>query len=200
MNTAGKILIILGAAFAGIGGLVGFIFFFAFQEIPGAGPFLAIPGFFVILGFCFIAGVFINKASKDKIIKKGKKYSGKIYGYIRNTAVQVNGTFPSDTKVRYFDDYGIEREAILPTGFTDGSGYPIGMTIDIYELNGKYNFDSKSVRSEVLPREDELMDDKPIDPGAVKMVAVRCPSCGSSFNATSGYSNRCPYCNSYSNA
>ena len=27
-----------------------------------------------------------------------------------------------NTKVRYFDEQGIEREAVLPTGFTKGNG------------------------------------------------------------------------------
>lgn len=201
MKVFETILLILGAAFIGVGGMVGGIFALVFQDTDEKG-FLLIPLFFVILGLCFIAGVIVSRAKKKAIITKGKKYSGKIYGYISNTSVVVNGEFTMDTKVRYFDENGIEREAIIPTGFSKGagSGYPIGMTIDIYELNGKYNFDPKSVRSEVLFREQELMDDKPIDPGKLNIKAVDCPNCGASFEAADGYSNKCPYCGSFINA
>ena len=51
-----------------------------------------------------------------------------------------------------------------------------------------------------LPGEEELMDDKPVDPMQLKMVAVSCPNCGSSFQAATGYSSKCPYCGSYINA
>lgn len=200
MDMTEKIILIIGAAFTAIGGVVGIIFAAVSDELGEMIVMIAIPGLFVVLGIAFIIGAMRSINKKKKILKKGKKYSGKIYGYVQNTSVMINGCFPSDTKVHYFDDRGIEREAILPTGFTDGSTYPIGMTIDIYELNGKYNYDPSSVRGEILPREEELMDDKPIDPGNVKLVGIRCPSCGSSFNATSGYSNKCPYCNSYINA
>lgn len=191
------VLAILGAAFIAIGGLVGIIFIFVFGGID---VFVLIPFFFVILGLCFIGSIIYMRWNRNKIIKKGTKYAAKIYGYVKNTSYTVNGTFTSDTKVHYFDTNGIEREAILPTGFSEGSSkYPIGMTIDIYELNGKYNYDPKSVRDEILPRESELMDDKPVDPSMIKVVAVKCPTCGASFEATEGYSNKCPYCGGYIN-
>ena len=112
----------------------------------------------------------------------------------------LNGTFTLNVKVHYFDKAHIEREAILPTGFARGSNlYPIGMTIDIYEYRGKFGFDPKSVRAEILPGEEELMDDKPVNPDQVQLVAVTCPNCGSSFQAATGYSSKCPYCGSYLN-
>ena len=83
-------------------------------------------------------------------------------------------------------------------GSSKGSGeYPIGMTMDIYEYRGKYSFDPKSVRDEILPGESELMDDKPVDPSRIKMTAVSCRSCGASYQAAAGYTGRCPYCGSY---
>ena len=105
-----------------------------------------------------------------------------------------------DTIVHYFDSYHVEREAIIPTGFTRGAGmYPIGLTIDIFEYNGKYGYDPDSVRDERLPGEEELMDDKPVAPDQLRLVAVRCPNCGSSFRAATGYSSKCPYCGNYLN-
>lgn len=194
------VFLILGASFAGIGTMIAVIFLFAFGVNDGL-AFIMIPLFFVIIGLCFIGAVINSKLKEKRIISKGKKYSGKIYGYVDNTSYTVNGQFTVDTKVHYFDENGTEREAVIPTGFSKGSnGYPIGMTIDIYEYNGKYNYDSKSVRNEILARENELMDDKPVDPLLINIIAVKCPNCGASFEAAYGYSNKCPYCDGYINA
>lgn len=196
MNIAQKILLIMGAAFIAIGGVVTLIF----GAVGGIGIFTAIPLLFVVIGICFIVVPLIGASKKKKILKRGNKYAAKIYGYVENTSYSVNGSFTVNVKVHYFDKDGIEREAILPTGFAKGSGqYPIGMTIDIYEYQGNYNFDPASVRNEILPREDELMDDKPVEPEKIKIVAATCQNCGASFQATSGYTARCPYCGSYHN-
>lgn len=198
MKVFETILMILGAAFVGVGALVSIVFIAAFD---GIGFFVAIPLFFCLLGFCFIGGVLFARVTKKRIIKNGTKYAAKIYGYVRNTSVEVNGQFTFDTKVHYFDRNGIEREAVLGTGFAEGAGsFPIGMTIDIYEWKGKYNFDPDSVRDEVLDREAELMDDKPVDPSKLKAVAITCKNCGASYEAAKGYSSKCPYCGGYINA
>ena len=161
---------------------------------------LAIPMLFVILGIAFIIGTLIPEFKKNSIKKHGDAYKAKIYGYVENTSYRVNGRFPINVKVHYFDKKGIEWEAVLPAGMPKGSGeYPIGMTMDIYEYRGKYSFDPKSVRDEILPGEAELMDDKPVDPSRIKMTAVSCRSCGASYQAVAGYTGRCPYCGSYQN-
>ena len=112
----------------------------------------------------------------------------------------VNGRFPVNVIVHYFDKNQIEREAVIPTAFEKGaSTYPIGMTMDIYEYQGKYGWDPDSVRDEILSGEQELMDDKPVDPYKLRMTAVQCPNCGASYQAAAGYTGRCPYCGSYHN-
>lgn len=197
MNTAQKILTIMGIGYVGIGGIISI----AFICIGGIGPFILIPLLFVLLGAGFIIGVNIAVSKKKKIAKLGKKYAAKIYGYVENTSFMVNGTYTMNTKVHFFDDNGIEREVIIPTSFSRGSDtYPIGMTIDIFEYRGKYSYDPKSVRDEVLPREYELMDDKPVDPERTSLTSVTCDSCGAAYQAAKGYSNKCPYCGNYHNA
>ncbi len=188
MNELLIILMILGGAFAGIGSLVGIIFL----ATMGPGVFLAIPG------CCFIGGCIYYKNTQKKIRTKGRKYSGKIYGYVKDTSVRVNGAFPVNIKVRYFDERRVEREAIIPTQFAPGSSrYPIGMTIDIFEYQGKFQWDPASVRAQYLFGEEELMDDQPLEPDKLTMTAVRCDSCGASFSAAAGYAGKCPYCGSY---
>lgn len=200
MNVAQKIIAIMGAFYVLIGGAISIVFLFAFWGTPGGLGFLAIPMLFVILGMAFIIGALIPEFKKNSIKKHGDAYKAKIYGYVENTSYRVNGRFPINVKVHFFDKKGIEREAVLPAGMSKGSGeYPIGMTMDIYEYRGKYSFDPKSVRDEILPGEAELMDDKPVDPSRIKMTAVSCRSCGASYQAAAGYTGRCPYCGSYQN-
>ena len=197
MNTMQKILLGMGAFYVLIGGGIAFVFI----GIGEAGGFIAIPLLFVVLGIAFIIGVLVSGSGKKKILKLGRRYPAKIYSYVENTSYTVNGQFTMNVVVHYFDEHGVEREAIIPTSFDKGSNtYPIGMTMDIYEYQGKYSFDPRSVRDEILYGEEELMDDKPVDPTAAKLVAMECPACGSHFQATAGYSNKCPYCGGYFNA
>lgn len=195
MSVAQKILFFMGVFYVLIGGTVGLLF-----AGLGFGIGALIPGIFVVLGLGFIIGVLYSVAKKKEIITKGKKYTGKIYGYVPDTSCTVNGVHPLNVKARYFDENQVEREAILPTSFSGGSGqYPIGMTIDFYIYNGKCGFDAKSVRNEYIPGEAELMDNKPLEPDKITVVAVVCPNCNATFQAMKGYTERCPYCGSYLN-
>lgn len=197
MNIAQRILLIMGFGYIGIGSVVA-LAFVGFGQI---GPYIMLPLLFAALGTAFVAGVFITAAKKKRITRLGKRYAAKIYGYVDNTSYRVNGAYTVNTKVHYFDETGTEREAIIPTSFARGSNnYPIGMTIDIFEYNGKFSYDPKSVRNEILPREYELMDDKPLEPEKARTVSVSCQSCGATYEAASGYSNKCPYCGNYHNA
>ena len=107
----------------------------------------------------------------------------------------INDTYPINTKVRYFDEYNTEREVIVPTGFLRGSGdFPIGATIDIIVLGLDCTWVKNSVRYEHIDREEELMDNKPLDPALREVVAVTCNHCAATFMATKGYVSICPYC------
>lgn len=194
MNIAQKILMIMGVSYIVIGGVITV----ALAGSGQAGLFIVIPLFFVVLGIAFVCGVLISIVKKKKISKLGRKYPAKIYGYVNNGSYKVNGCYTMNTKVHDFDENGVEREAVLPTAFAKGANmYPIGMTIDIFEYQGKYDFDPQSVRNEILPRENELMDDKPIEPEKMTIVAASCQNCGATYQAAKGYSNKCPYCGSY---
>ncbi|MBQ0065952.1 MAG: hypothetical protein KBT48_09325 [Firmicutes bacterium] len=197
MDSAFVILAIMGAAFIGIGGIVSTVFI----SVGGIGVFSIIPLFFVLLGACFLASFFIHLKKKSDIRNKGTRYPAKIFGYVQDTTVSVNGAYPVNLKVRYFDSNRKVKEAIIPTGFPRGSNqYAIGMTMDIFEYKGKYGWDKDSLRDETLLNECMLMDEKPVEPGKVKRIAMDCPNCGASFQATKGYSNKCPYCGSYIDA
>lgn len=202
MNSDEKIFILIGTVFAIVGIIVSTVFIAVGFEVDGA--FLAfslIPLFFVVLGACFIIAPFRKKAKREEIRKKGKRYPSKIYGYATNASFVINGVHPKDTKVHFFDEMNIEREVIIPTHCAGSDGLlPIGMTIDVFEYKGKYAWDETTLRNEILPRESELMDNKPIDPSKINVIAVKCQNCGASYEAVQGYTGQCPYCGGYTNA
>ncbi len=177
-------------------GVVGAQFGFGFSNLIVLFPML-----FMLLGLIVLLYAFVLIKRKKDISKKGTRYQAKIYGYVEDKSLVVNGDFTMNLKVHFFDDNRVEREAILVTNFPKNSDmYGIGMTIDIFEYNGKFDFDKASLRYEHIAGEEELMDDKPINPDEQQFTAVTCPYCGASFNAVADYSNKCPYCNGYINA
>lgn len=70
-----------------------------------------------------------------------------------------------------------------------------------FVVNGQYTVNTKVRFFDVnhYVREEELMDNRPVVPEEMKLVGVTCPSCGANFQASSGYANRCPYCDGYIN-
>ncbi len=156
------------------------------------------PLIFVLIGagLCAIPAIAIIR--EKRIWKKGEPFVAKICGYVEDTSITVNGAYPINVRVRFFDNAGQIKETILNTNFARGNvSYPIGATIDIRGYNGKYSFDADSVRDEVLPHEENLMDNRPLDTADVKYIAVTCPNCGASFKAVKGYTDTCTDCESY---
>lgn len=198
MNESEKFSCLFGGIFFSVGVLVLGIALFlmiGFGEFFASLICLLLGVVFSAVGGGFLIAVFRSTTKRNKVKKNGRRYTGKIYGYIEDYSCTVNGGYLMNTKVRYFDEDGIEREAIIPTGFVKGTGdYPIGATIDIIALDSNYSWDKNSVRYEHIDREEELMDNKPLDPAKINMVAVACSHCGASFSAAKGYVCNCPYC------
>ena len=198
MKAAYKILALIGGIFLVVGCSI-FAAFIINIEIFGA--MVLIPLIFVVLGICFIVPGITSTVRQKKIMRLGKKYPAKIYDYTEDTSATVNGTFPVNTVVHYFDDEGRECERILETGFVRGSNaYPLGMTVDVYEYNGRIGWDKNSVRSEMLPDEEELMDNRPVTGAGEEVIVIECSGCGATFAATKGFVSKCPYCGRLMNA
>ena len=149
-------------------------------------------------------GTKVARTKKKAGIPVGDKFIGRV---INALGAPIDGAGEIEA-----DDYRpieneapgiIDRKSVsvpMETGILSiDSMFPIGMTIDIYEYNGKYSYDPASVRGERLRREEELMDNKPIDPEQLHLIAVRCSNCGASYKAATGYASRCPYCGGYQN-
>lgn len=197
MNDSQKFQTLFGGIFFGVGVILlfaGIIVIALGGGIGGIIP-LGMSLIFGGIGAGFLIHSYRTSIRMKKILKAGTRYIGKIHSYIENKSVVVNGDYLLNTKVHYFDNNGIEREAVINTMFIKGSSdFPIGATIDIVEYKGKYSWVPGSVRYEIIPREAELMDNKPIDPTMVNMIAIICPGCGVSFSTAQGYVARCPYC------
>ena len=115
MTFAQKLLMIIGIIFTSVGAFIlaltlGLNLFFFFFSL-----FMILPISFLTTGLGFIIGVCIGIRKKSNIRKRGTRYAAKIYGYVQNTSYVVNGRYPLSTVVHYFDNYHIEREAILPS-------------------------------------------------------------------------------------
>ncbi len=193
---------LFGGIFFLVGLIITVVFAGIFSMMPGSGfgTFLILPVAFMLLGLGVLIHAFRLMIRKRNVSKKGTRYPAKIYGYVEDTSYTVNDAYTVNVKVRFFDRDQIEREAILATNFPKNSDmYGIGMTIDIFEYQGQYDYDRNSLRYERIPGEEELMDDKPVAPAEASLTAVSCPNCGASFSAMKGYANKCPYCGGYLN-
>ncbi len=199
MKATDKIFRLLGIAFTSLGGLfliIGIIILCK-TNIMELGLFAVIGFVFSLIGVGFLISQMKKSRKRKELLQNGRRYTGKIYGYIEDKSILLNNAYPINIKVHYFDIDNIEREAIIPTGFARGSGeYPLGATIDIVALDSSYTWIEGSVRFETIEREEELMDDKPLNPTGLNLIAVECPHCGSNFTATHGYVSKCPYCGS----
>lgn len=200
MKSHHVILLILGSCFAGIGLVVGIIFAviaFSIHDLTFAVT-LLIPILLFLIGCGMIGSVVMQIAKLRTIKKNGNRYAAKIYAYVQDYSITVNGRPQINLRVRYYTDQ--VKEAVIPTGFANGcQKYPIGYTIDIFEYQGNFSWDAASLRNEPLPHEEELMSDRPVEPEKLELIAATCKSCGATYQAAAGYSNRCPYCGNYSN-
>lgn len=202
MSDSDKFLKMFGAIFFSVGVVVGIIGIvgFAMSGFIMAGIPILIGVVFGSIGGGILISQMKKTAKRKNVEANGNHFLAKIYGYVEDHSCTMNGAYLMNTKVHYFDEYGVEREAILETGFARGCGdYPIGATIEIIALGNAYSWIPNSVRYERIEGEDELMDDKPVNQ-ILGMTAISCGSCGASFTAAKGYTSTCPYCGSSINA
>lgn len=193
MKPAHKVMIAAGAIFAVVGSFITIAFFANREEF---GLWAYGPLFFVALGIGLIIPGLIGAKKNRDIVKFGRKYPAKICGYVKDRYVEINGYPAINTLVRYFDEYRRVKECVIETGFQIGSNkYPIGMTMDIYELDGNTGWDKDSVRQEKLFDESALMDGATASDDD-EVTAIQCENCGAPFVAVKSCLDKCPYCKS----
>ena len=132
MSESEKFLRMFGLIFLSAGVLmicIGIGILYNSGDLIGGGVPLLIGVIFAAIGGGIFGAQLKRGAERKKILAEGTRFTGKIYGYVEDKSCTMNGDFLINIKVRYFDKRGIEREAVIPTGFTRGSGdFPIGAT------------------------------------------------------------------------
>lgn len=147
-----------------------------------------------VIAAIVVAVILLVNKNKNAVSNE-KSYKAIIYGYQKSEHLYVNGSPVVNTKVRYFDEDGVKREALLKTRFVEGSAdYPIGGVIDIKVKKNSVSWDKSSVRYDSIDREEELMENKPVNLSELKMKPVICKKCGAGYDAAEGYVSKCPYC------
>ena len=134
-----KILKVLGLFFVVLGAVIGIgliLSGFAAKSIP-----LAFMGIVFVMMFCGIGGFFawigISMLNRDKkITEEGVAVMGKIFDYVPDYQMTLNGQPTLSLVVRYKRD-GVIRQAIVRTGRSDTAEFPHGATVTISLLNGE---------------------------------------------------------------
>lgn len=194
-----KVIKLLGSIFLAVGGTCLLFGLAILLFIRDGNIAFGVLGLLCFIFSCIGGGMLlgasaVNRRSK-RIIKNGTRYTGKIYSYIEDQSVLINNAYPINIVVHYFDKEGIEREVTIPTKFTKGSeSFPIGATIDFVIYKSSSAWIKDSVRFDHIDREEELMDNKPLNPTKLNLIAVTCPTCSASYKAAQGFAATCPYC------
>ena len=185
MILSGAILVPLIMAYIGT---EEFSFLFAFSI-----PFFGIGIIFLVIGFSSIV-------KKNKYLKKGISYYGKIVAYETDGTVLINHRPLVIVQVRYFDRNGRINTVSVSTGSNTKSGYNLGETVQIAEYNGKIILISDRSQNTRLQGEETLI--MTYNAGANSIAQIRpesytCPHCGANLMIARGQTVKCPYCDSY---
>ena len=191
-----KILKVLGLFFVVLGAVIGIgliLSGFAAKSIP-----LAFMGIVFVMMFCGIGGFFawigISMLNRDKkITEEGVAVMGKIFDYVPDYQMTLNGQPTLSLVVRYKRD-GVIRQATVRTGRSDTAEFPQGATVTRSLLNGEAALVPGTVTDLKLPDEENLMN-RDIDPEKIESsVGVSCPACGAALMVPVGMTAICPYC------
>lgn len=163
-------------------------------HLMDAGGVLLLVGaiFALVGGIFFILGSRLDGRSR-RILKEGAPHRGKIFDYDYDRSVTMNGSPLLLLIVRYFDEEGHVREAVIPTGSPNRSAYPKGASVDFCTLEGRAALAGKPT-DEPLPGEERLLQSGVDLSGAAPRVGVHCPNCGAPVNVPLGMGEVCPYC------
>ena len=150
------------------------------------------------LVFCGVGGFFAwigGSALKreEKIAEEGVAIMGKIFDYVPDYQMTMNGQPTLSLIVRYKKD-GLIKQAVVRTGYTDTAAIPRGATVTISLLNGEAALVPGSISDVKLPDEENLLNPD-IDPEKIQTsIGASCPACGATLIVPVGMSAICPYC------
>ena len=160
-----KFMQAFGLLFVAIGTVVG-LGFAVSGVVAGMGSLVFMGVCFLVL-FCGIGGFFawtgINNMNRErKINEKGYAVMGKIFDYVPDNQMTLNGQPTLSLIVRYKED-GIIKQAVVRTGQVDTAAFPRGATVTISLFEGEAALVPGSVSDVRLPDEENLLNPD-IDP------------------------------------
>ncbi len=191
-----KFLKWFGLLFVMLGIVIGLPMLVAGMRIPSWST--AFMGLMFVALFCGIGGFFawigISALRRDrKIAEEGTAYIGKIFDYVPDYQMTLNGQPTLSLIVRYRQD-GVIRQATVRTGQADTAAFPRGATVTISFLRGEAALVPGSVSDQQLPNEEDLLNPD-LDPEKIhSSIGASCPSCGALLMVPVGMSAVCPYC------
>ena len=191
-----KFMQAFGLLFVAIGTVVG-LGFAVSGVVAGMGSLVFMGVCFLVL-FCGIGGFFawtgINNMNRErKINEQGYAVMGKIFDYVPDNQMTLNGQPTLSLIVRYKDD-GFIRQAVVRTGQVDTAAFPRGATVTISLFDGEAALVPGSVSDVRLPDEENLLNPD-IDPERIhSSIGASCPACGANLMVPIGMSVVCPYC------
>ena len=191
-----KFLKVFGLLFVVIGAVVG-ILFISLSIVTRSYPMIFMGVMFPLV-FCGVGGFFAwigGSALKreEKIAEEGVAIMGKIFDYVPDYQMTMNGQPTLSLVVRYKKD-GLIKQAVVRTGYTDTASIPRGATVTISLLNGEAALVPGSISDVKLPDEENLLNPD-IDPEKIQTsIGASCPACGATLIVPVGMSAICPYC------
>ena len=155
-----KFMQAFGLLFVAIGTVVG-LGFAVSGVVAGMGSLVFMGVCFLVL-FCGIGGFFawtgINNMNRErKINEKGYAVMGKIFDYVPDNQMTLNGQPTLSLIVRYKED-GIIKQAVVRTGQVDTAAFPRGATVTISLFEGEAALVPGSVSDVRLPDEETFFD------------------------------------------
>ena len=191
-----KFLKVFGLLFVVIGAVVG-ILFISLSIVTRSYPMIFMGVMFPLV-FCGVGGFFawIGMSAlkrEEKIAEEGVAIMGKIFDYVPDYQMTMNGQPTLSLIVRYKKD-GLIKQAVVRTGYTDTASIPRGATVTISLLNGEAALVPGSISDVKLPDEENLLNPD-IDPEKIQTsIGASCPACGATLIVPVGMSAICPYC------
>lgn len=191
-----KFLKVFGLLFVVIGAVVG-ILFISLSIVTRSYPMIFMGVMFPLV-FCGVGGFFawIGMSAlkrEEKIAEEGVAIMGKIFDYVPDYQMTMNGQPTLSLVVRYKKD-GLIKQAVVRTGYTDTASIPRGATVTISLLNGEAALVPGSISDVKLPDEENLLNPD-IDPEKIQTsIGASCPACGATLIVPVGMSAICPYC------
>ena len=159
----GKFMIPFGAVFVACGIFMICLYFNKdVMENSDGNPAVLIPfgAIFAMAGLAVMIGGIKAVIRASETLKLGKIYTGKIFRYESDPSMRINGMPALAPVVRFFDETGAIKEAVVKTGSIDQKKYALGNTMEVAVYGQDAQMVTKTyrkIKKDFIPGQDRLM-------------------------------------------